>query len=370
MRFLVIALLPFIVGIAFYLYFFLRRTLSAFGIDTKKRAVKYSLMAASILLAMCSALGEGFGLVIYLHLMFLSLLLRLVQFVIRKTLGRKRTLCLWQKIYRSGAIPLVLTACILFGGYLNLHSVSMTRYTVYTDKDIRQEGYRVALIADVHFGVSLDQAELQEKCEEISRQDPDIVILCGDIVDHSTTREGMYQVFSILGGIESKLGIYYVNGNHDRSMRMVDNAFGEEELTEAILSSGITILQDDVLHLTEDLVLVGREDRSRDDRAPLASLLEKVKKEDFILTLDHQPNEYKENGQLGTDLLLSGHTHAGQLFPINYLQELIPFNDGVYGMYDIGEKGKAIITSGFGTWSYPSKTAGPAEYVIIDILKK
>jgi predicted MPP superfamily phosphohydrolase len=98
--------------------------------------------------------------------------------------------------------------------------------------------------------------------------------------------------------------------------------------------------------------------------------LEKVKKEDFILTLDHQPNEYKENGQLGTDLLLSGHTHAGQLFPINYLQELIPFNDGVYGMYDIGEKGKAIITSGFGTWSYPSKTAGPAEYVIIDIVKK
>ena len=370
MRFLVIALLPFIIGIAFYLYFFLRRTLLVFGLDTKQRAVKYSLTAASILLAMCSALGEGFGLVIYLHLMFLSLLLRLVQFIIRKSIGRKRPLCLWQKIYRSGAIPLVLTACILFGGYLNLHSVSMTRYTVYTDKDIRQEGYRVALIADVHFGVSLDEKELREKCAEISKEEPDIVILCGDIVDHSTTREGMYQVFSALGGIENKLGIYYVYGNHDRSMKMMDNAFTENEMIEAISTSGITILQDEVISLTDDLVLVGREDRSRKNRESLSELFEKVDPDSFVMVLDHQPNDYKENGRLGTDLLLSGHTHAGQLFPINYLQELVPFNDGVYGMYDIGESGKAIITSGFGTWSYPSKTAGPAEYVMIDIVKK
>ena len=240
MRFLVIALLPFIIGIAFYLYFFLRRTLSVFGLDTKQRAVKYSLTAASILLALCSFLGEGFGLVIYLHLMLLSLLVRFVQFIIRKTIGKKRPLFFWQKIYHSGAIPLVLTAVILFGGYLNLHSVSMTRYTVYTEKDIRSEGYRVALIADVHFGVSLDEKELLEKCKEISREEPDIVILCGDIVDNSTTKEGMRTVFNALGSIESEFGVYYVYGNHDRPMSLVKSPFTEKELNEAITASGIT----------------------------------------------------------------------------------------------------------------------------------
>ena len=73
---------------------------------------------------------------------------------------------------------------------------------------------------------------------------------------------------------------------------------------------------------------------------------------------------------MGTDLLLSGHTPGGQLFPINYVQEWIPFNDGVYGRYDIDDDTVAIITSGFATWSYPSKTAAPAEYVIVDIKEK
>jgi len=367
MRFLVLALIPFVVGIAFYLYFFLRRTLSVFGIEVKAWRVRIPLMAASALLALGSFAFEGFVLVIYLHLMATSLAVRLIHFIVRMIAGKQKKLSLWKKIYRSGALPILLTAVILVGGAINLHSVQATRYTVYTEKDIREEGYRVALIADVHFGVSLDEKELREKCDEIGREEPDIVILCGDIVDHSTTREGMYAVFEALGSIDSELGIYYIYGNHDRSMSMLDNAFTEEELREVILSNGITILQDQILPLTDDLVIVGREDRSREGRASLSALFETVDPSDFVLTLDHQPNQYSENKKLGTDLLLSGHTHGGQFFPINYLQELIPFNDAVYGMYSLG-KGKAIVTSGFGTWSYPSKTAGPAEYVIIDIL--
>ena len=87
---------------------------------------------------------------------------------------------------------------------------------------------------------------------------------------------------------------------------------------------------------------------------------------DYILILDHQPQEYKENGEFGTDLLLSGHTHAGQLWPLNYLLELVPYNDGTYGLTKI-KNTTAIITSGISGWGFPYKTSADSEYVIIDI---
>jgi len=55
---------------------------------------------------------------------------------------------------------------------------------------------------------------------------------------------------------------------------------------------------------------------------------------------------------------------------LDILQEIVPFNDAVYGLYDIDDDSKAIVTSGFAGWAFPIKTAAPAEYVIIDILPK
>ncbi|MBE6638790.1 MAG: hypothetical protein E7616_04965 [Ruminococcaceae bacterium] len=356
-----------IVGIAFYAYYFLKRAFTVFGLPVKRKWVKTVNILLAILIALLCANPFGFSMVIILHVLAIAALFQLVNFIVKKTFGKKHSISLWEKIYGSGILPIFFAALILFGGYLNLHHVVRTDYTVYTDKDIRAQGYRIVLIADVHFGVSLDEAELWEKCKEISSAKPDIVILCGDIVDNSTTYSQMHSVFSAFGSIESKLGIYYVHGNHDRPMSLVKSAFSEKELEETILANGITILQDDVLPLAEDLTIVGREDRSAKSRRSLEQLFEKADQNDFILTLDHQPNQYKENGKIGTNLLLSGHTHGGQLFPIDYIQEWIPFNDGVYGRYDIDGDTVAIITAGFATWSYPSKTAAPAEYVVIDI---
>jgi len=153
---------------------------------------------------------------------------------------------------------------------------------------------------------------------------------------------------------------------------MMQGPFRAEELNEVIEQSGIRILRDAHVQITEDLVLVGREDRGaargEQTRASVAELLAGVDAEDFILMLDHQPNEYAENAAAGTDLLLSGHTHGGQMFPLDILQEIVPFNDGVYGQYALGADQNAIITSGFGTWEIPLKTAAPAEYVIVNIL--
>ncbi|MCX4314912.1 MAG: hypothetical protein OSJ83_13810, partial [Clostridia bacterium] len=97
-----------------------------------------------------------------------------------------------------------------------------------------------------------------------------------------------------------------------------DRTFTEKELVQTIKSSGITLLSDETFSINDEFTVVGREDAAYEGenvRTPIAELVKDVDPTDFILALDHQPRQYKENAAAGVDLLLSGHTHGGQIFP-------------------------------------------------------
>ena len=145
-----------------------------------------------------------------MHFLLIAAVVELLNLVIKKELK------IWKKVYAFSLIPFICATMIMVFGYINLHNIQMTEYTVYTEKDIRPEGYRIALIADIHYGVSVTGDEFLKKCEEINRQNVDMVILCGDIVDDDTTKKEMQEVFSALSSIESEFGTYYVYGNHYR----------------------------------------------------------------------------------------------------------------------------------------------------------
>lgn len=367
MWFLILPVLLFAAAVSVSFYRYLRLALDTFGVDTKRKAVRLLICFSVALLELVCLLFSSAGLIFLLHLLAFALLLQAVNWAASKFHTPPH---FWRRLYGSGILPLLLAAAVLAGGWLHMHHVVQTDYTVYTQKDIRPEGYRIALIADVHFGVSLDEAQLQAVCDRLSAQNPDAVILCGDIVDNSTTADGMHTVFRILGDIESTFGTFYVFGNHDRPTAHLEGPFSEAALIAAIESSGITILQDRLYPLADDLVLVGREDSGfgqRDGRASIDTLLADADREAFILTLDHQPREYAENAAAGTDLLLSGHTHGGQIWPVNLLDKLFGFNAAVYGHIQIENNTQAIVTSGLGGWGFPIKTAAPAEYVMISI---
>ena len=149
----------------------------------------------------------------------------------------------------------------------------------------------------------------------------------------------------------------------------MDKSYTVEQLNEAITANGIKILADEVVTINDEIILVGRKDTSMTgdtNRVSIEKLLEGKDKDKFILTLDHQPKNYDENVKAGTDLLLSGHTHGGQIWPINMLFEIIKFDDEVYGLTNIGEF-NGIVTSGVAGWGFPVKTCAKAEYVIVDV---
>lgn len=371
---LFVLLLLFGAGVGIYLYCFLRRILKTFGFWKKTWRHRVGvLLAVLVIFGICAA-SLNMGAVILIHILMFAVLMDLVSLLLRALFRSryKEEFLKWRRIVGSGLVPVLLTVLMIGYGYYNMHHVVATEYTITTGKSIREEGYKLILIADVHYGISLDLEQLKEVRDRIDMEQADAVILCGDIVDDATTYEEMQEAVAVLGSMQSQYGIFYVFGNHDRPFSFAEDAseYTEEQLVDALEDAGVRILKDEVYEMTEDFTIVGRDDRSFSYRASLESLLLKADPEDFILTLDHQPNEYVINAQSGTDLLLSGHTHGGQIWPLNILMEIIPFNDGVYGHYRLDDDSQAIVTSGLAGWMFPIKTAAPAEYAVIEIVSE
>ncbi len=366
--------LPIGIGVAFYFKAFLKKSLSSFGVDCSQRKTKLILWSVSLCLgALCLNILR-FGSILVLHLFVLTAAVQFVNFLVKICFKKRfeNGFRLWKRIYALGIIPLLVTALLMSYGYVNMHRVVRTDFEVFTKKDVG-DGYRVVLIADVHYGVSIGDKELTEKRNEINALNADVVVLCGDIVDSATSKTEMETVFKVLGETKTKYGVFYVYGNHDRS-HSYGGSFTDKELETAIKESGIRILEDEAVSIDESLYLIGREDKGynigKQRRKSIGELTEGLDEKKFILTLDHQPTEYTAVGESPTDLLLSGHTHAGQLWPMKHIFQLFGINDGVYGKIAIDNDTTAIVTSGFAGWSYPVKTAAPAEYAIIDIKKK
>ena len=128
--------------------------------------------------------------------------------------------------------------------------------------------------------------------------------------------------------------------------------------------NGIRVLTDEVVTL-DNAVIVGRKDKSM-DRQELSELLAGVDESKYIIVMDHQPNDYEKESQTAADLVVSGHTHGGQFFPVTYFGQWFGINDAVYG-YERRGNTDFIVTSGISDWEMDFKTGTKPEYVIIDI---
>lgn len=365
-----------IAGVIIYEYKYIKRVLKTIGRKVEKRSVKIAIGIVAAVIFVWSVMSS-IMLMFLIHFVVSSMIVDFIRFVymkVRKDKSDNKLSKVFNVVYGFGVIPIVITCAIIIYGYFNMMNVVRTNYTLNTDKkfSIEEDGeYRVALIADVHYGISLDDEKMKLICDEISGCNPDIVVLCGDIVDENSKKEEMEYVFSTLGKIQSKYGIFYVYGNHDRQLYNPNKAYTLDEIENAIKQSGITILQDEAILLNDEFVVFGREDAGYNKdkgRTPVAEILANIDSSIYKLGLDHQPKNYDENAEAEVDLLLSGHTHGGQIWPANYLFEIVKFDDAVYGLIEDGQDNfNAIVTSGLAGWGYTIKTASPAEYVIIDI---
>mgnify|MGYP004471292771 FL=1 len=367
MFFYIVLPLIFMIPFGIYIYIFIRRILNLLMKDKKIKQQKIISLVLTLLIMIPALKVWGTWAVVVFHIVIIAWVVELIYFIIKKFTNNSFI----KVTYRSGIIPLLLTAILIVYGYINIHNIIEKDYTVYTNKNIGSKAYRVDFISDLHFGTTMDNETLQKYCDKISETNADIVILGGDIVDESTTLKEMQDAFKILSTIKSNYGIYYVYGNHDKSKYTIDPNYTEEELEEAIINSGIKILADDIYEINDELCIIGRKDRSyaNETRKSSQELSKEVSDDYYKIIVDHEPCELKENSESGYDLMISGHTHYGQIWPIGQLMELFNINEMEYG-YEKKDNMDIIVSCGIGGWGYPLRTEKHCEYVVIDIVRK
>lgn len=265
------------------------------------------------------------------------------------------------KYYIQGVVALLITGIYLSYAWYQARNVVETHYTLESDKV--DEPFRVVMFSDSHIGTTFNGKKLGEYIIDMGKLNPDIVVIVGDYVDDASTREDMIDATQAFGKISPVHGIYYVQGNHDRGYYNNRN-FTFEELCDELIKNGVIILDDESVDISESITLIGRSDKSEQDRMKMADF--ELDKDRYNIVLNHQPNDQMEEKKAGADLVLSGHTHGGQLIPITYVGEWIGANDQTKGIKVDGES-TFIVSDGISDWEIPFKTGCKAEYLVIDV---
>lgn len=298
--------------------------------------------------------------VVVVHVLAIWLLCDLVAFIARKIRKKERG-----TRYIAGAVAVGISVVYLSVGWFCAHHVFEVSYTFQTEKDLGGQPLRVVLISDSHIGITLDGEDFAREMQRVQGTAPDAVVICGDFVDDDTRKDDMLRSCQALGELKPTYGVYFVYGNHDKGYYRYRN-FTPQELLEALQKNGVTILQDEALLIDDRFYLVGRQDRSVQDRMEMDALMDGLDGSKYTILLDHQPNDYANEAREGVDLALSGHTHGGHLFPAMFFGVWTGLNDRSYGT-EVRGGTRFLVTSGISGWGVPFKTGAISEYVVIDI---
>ncbi len=279
------------------------------------------------------------------------------------------------KIYYAGVTAIIVTIVYMSWGWYQAHNVWQKDYTIHTDKVVGS--IKLALIADSHTGTTFDGNGFAEHVKEIQAQEPDAVLIAGDFVDDDTSLSDMKKCCEALGTLDTKYGVYYVFGNHDKGYYASERrGYDGDDIIAELEKNGVTVLQDETVLLGGSFYITGRQDLSEvtdrgGSRADIEDLVKDLDDSKYQIVMDHQPADYANEKAAGVDLVLSGHTHGGQMLLMKLFQEITGMggNDQIYGLEDI-DGSDFLVTSGISDWAIKFKTGCRSEYVIIDIQGK
>jgi predicted MPP superfamily phosphohydrolase len=259
---------------------------------------------------------------------------------------------------------LLLSLAINVYGLYEARALRVERLVIKTAKlPEGTERIRIAQISDLHLGIIVGDAMLKKVIQKIGNEAPDIIVSTGDLVDGTIRHIRHFP--EKLKELEAPMGKFAVTGNHE--------IYGGKTFTlKFIEDSGFRLLRDEAATVGHAVNIAGIDFRGGEvayetgpQKMPEHEMLAGLPKGLFTLLLKHRSDV--ENDSLGLfDLQLSGHSHKGQIFPMNLATMCIfSYHSGFTRL----EKGSAIYTSrGTGTAGPPVRFLSAPEITIIDII--
>ena len=219
------------------------------------------------------------------------------------------------------------------------------------------DGTRLAVVSDIHLGPLTGARHAGRIVELINSVDADIVCIVGDLVDGSVAELGRFA--APLAGIESRLGAYFVTGNHEYYS-------GYQEWVAEVARLGVRPLRNERLELG-GLDLAGVNDIGGVDFGDGPDLGRALGDRDTtrpVVLMAHQPLVARDAAPYGVDLQVSGHTHGGQMVPFNLL---VALEQPVVSGFGVVDGVPVYVTNGAGFWGPPVRVGAPPQVTVIDL---
>lgn len=256
-------------------------------------------------------------------------------------------------------MALLLVVCVLGYGY-HMYKHPKTRTIDLVIRKPFNQGKRLTVVAvsDIHLGHGTTKQDLKGYVERINAQRPDLVLIAGDLIDSQIMPVREQRMWEELNRLEAPMGVYMVPGNHDYYA-------GLEECEAFLRHTSVKMLRDEVMTLPCGIQLIGRDDRTNPHCLPFDSLARQVDMTKPSILLKHQPVHLEEAIGAGIDLQFSGHTHDGQVWPLNLVFRRLFRQSAGYEEWDGTH---VYVSSGLSLWGPPFRIGTVSELVVFHLV--
>ncbi len=295
-----------------------------------------------------------FFLYVFLFVLFLDLLLLLN--MLFRVIPREK---IKSRSFRSIGLPVIIfcSMAVVVAGIINFNTIRTTQYQVTIPAGSSDISHiKIAFASDFHLEENTPVRFVERFVKEIENINPDLMLFGGDIVEGDREDEKMEHFEKLLSSITTMYGVYGVLGNHEHYARQDKGSFFSK--------AGIEILRDSVCFFDGSFILTGRNDSHTTSRKSAEEIMRTIPDSLPVILVDHRPTEIDQICKTSADVVLSGHTHNGQLFPINFITH------SVYKLsYGYLKKGDThfFVSSGIRLWGPPVRTAGKSEILVVEV---
>lgn len=252
-------------------------------------------------------------------------------------------------------VVVLVSALYLIPATYNASHLTSKSYDVTINKVCADKSVKAVLLADFHVGAGARRYELDQMVELTNEANPDVIFIAGDISDSSSSASDLEYMENSLKKLNSRYGIYYAEGNHERECNINPEPYLER--------ANVTILKDEGIRLENGLNIVCRRNEIEET---VPSIMEKsgLDSNQPTVVVQHKPKKlHKLINQC--DLVLGGHTH-GYAFPFLGLREPLA-NTLTCGYRVIGDDLNAIVTAGVSQWGYRGKWPSQSDITVINM---
>lgn len=264
------------------------------------------------------------------------------------------------KLYSLISVIIITTLTVLYG-HINFINPGIRKFEISLPKKSAEiSSLNIVMASDIHLGTIVGKKQLDKFVEMANSINPDIILLPGDIFDEDIGPIIKNNLGNDLKRLKAKYGVFAATGNHEY-------IGGVEVAVKYMQNHGINVIRDTAVFIDSSFYIIGREDRditrfAEKNRKDLFEITKDIEKNYPVILLDHQPRELQIARENGIDLQLSGHTHHGQLWPLNYITSMI--YEISWGYEKIGNT-HYYVSSGFAGWGPPVRTGSTTELVNI-----